>query len=194
MIVPFTGSLPCLQQGRHFYAFFKPARKPPQIRCGSSSRVSGEEFRRHLARIAAADLRRVSGSVPQQEKSAAHARTRMGPRPKRLCDEAFANLTEAPAPKERGVRSLSSRELRAKHAPARPRAEGGNPKGGAALFGQSLPTFCWPESRGPRAACEVPRRGKRVEGESKKFQKRKEGKKAFGKKIIARSLRSAPQG
>ena len=28
----------------------------------------------------------------------------------------------------------------------------GNPKGGAALFGQSLPTFCWPESRGPRAA------------------------------------------
>ena len=119
MIVPFTGSLPCLQQGRHFYAFFKPARKPPQIRCGSSSRVSGEEFRRHLARIAAADLRRVSGSVPQQEKSAAHARTRMGPRPKRLCDEAFANLTEAPAPKERGVRSLSSRELRAKHAPAR---------------------------------------------------------------------------
>ncbi len=29
------------------------------------------------------------------------------------------------------------------------------------------------------AACEVPRRGKRVEGESKKFQKRKEGKKAL---------------
>ena len=33
---------------------------------------------------------------------------------------------------------------------ARPPA--GNPKGGAALFGQSLPTFCWPESRGPGAA------------------------------------------
>ena len=28
----------------------------------------------------------------------------------------------------------------------------GNPKGGAALFGQSLPTFCWSESRGPRAS------------------------------------------
>ena len=33
----------------------------------------------------------------------------------------------------------------------------GNPKGGAALFGQSLPTFCWPESRGPA-------RPERVEG------------------------------
>ena len=49
----------------------------------------------------------------------------------------------------------------------------GNPKGGAALFGQSLPTFCWSESRGPRAAREVPRRGKRVEGKNQKFNRRK---------------------
>ena len=82
---------------------------------------------------------------------------------------------EAPAAKRLGVPSLPSRELRAKHAPARPQR--GNPKGGAALFGQSLPTFCWPESRGPRAACEVPRRGKRVEGKSEIFKKHKRDQK-----------------
>ena len=32
----------------------------------------------------------------------------------------------------------------------------GNPKGGAALFGQSLPTFCWPESRGPARPAKCP--------------------------------------
>ena len=57
--------------------------------------------------------------------------------------------------KRLGVPSLPSRELRPKAAPARPQR--GNPKGGAALFGQSLPTFCWPESRGPA-------RPERVEG------------------------------
>ena len=83
----------------------------------------------------------------------------------------------------------------------RQRDQRGNPKGGAALFGQSLPTFCWPESRGPArpervegkiknlregkedkrksparktvpAACEVPRRGERVEGINYNFKKR----------------------
>ena len=51
--------------------------------------------------------------------------------------------------KRLGVPSLPSRGC-AEGTLARPQR--GNPKGGAALFGQSLPTFCWPESRGPRAA------------------------------------------
>ena len=58
---------------------------------------------------------------------------------------ASANLPEAPAAKRLGVPSLPSRGC-AEGTLARP--QGGIPKGGAALFGQSLPTFCWPESRG----------------------------------------------
>ena len=44
-----------------------------------------------------------------------------------FCGNAFANLPEAPAAQRLGVPSLPSRELRAKHAPARP--QGGIPKG-----------------------------------------------------------------
>ena len=51
------------------------------------------------------------------------------------------------------------------------RPQRGNPKGGAALFGQSLPTFCWPESRGPA-------RPERVEGRKIKFNRRKEDQKS----------------
>ena len=49
------------------------------------------------------------------------------------------------SPRANCVRSTRQRDRR------------GNPKGGAALFGQSLPTFCWSESRGPA-------RPERVEG------------------------------
>ena len=71
-----------------------------------------------------------------------------------FCSNAFANLAEAPAAQRLGVPSLPSRGCAAGTL-ARPQR--GNPKGGAALFGQSLPTFCWPESRGPA-------RPERVEG------------------------------
>ena len=103
--------------------------------------------------------------------------------------------------KRLGVPSLSSRGC-AEGTLARPQR--GNPKGGAALFGQSLPTFCWPESRGPArpervkgkirnlrrhkrdnkrlperkpapAACEVPRRGKRAEGKRQNFKQTQRG-------------------
>ena len=89
-------------------------------------------------------------------KLADHARQRMVPRPIRLASNAPANLPEAPAAQRLGVPSLSSRGC-AEGTLARPQR--GNPKGGAALFGQSLPTFCWPESRGPA-------RPERVEGEN----------------------------
>ena len=61
------------------------------------------------------------------------------------------------------------------------RPQRGNPKGGAALFGQSLPTFCWPESRGPA-------RPERVEGIKIKFNRRKEDKRSPG----AASPKKAP--
>ena len=67
---------------------------------------------------------------------------------------------EAPAAQRRGVPSLPSRGC-AEGTLARPQR--GNPKGGAALFGQSLPTFCWPESRGPA-------RPERVEGKNYNFK------------------------
>ena len=75
---------------------------------------------------------------------------------------------EAPAAKRLGVPSLPSRGC-AEGTLARP--QGGNPKGGAALFGQSLPTFCWPESRGPA-------RPERVEGKSKILRRYKRGQKS----------------
>ena len=68
--------------------------------------------------------------------------------------------------KRLGVPSLPSRGC-AEGTLARPQR--GNPKGGAALFGQSLPTFCWPESRGPA-------RPERVEGKRKKFKRRQRRK------------------
>ena len=99
------------------------------------------------------------------------ARTRLGPRPKRLLRATPSQIcAEAPAAKRLGVPSLPSRGC-AEGTLARPQR--GNPKGGAALFGQSLPTFCWPESRGPA-------RPERVEGKSEIFKKRKENKKAPG--------------
>ena len=52
---------------------------------------------------------------------ASHARTRMGPRPKRLCGNASANRKLLPR-KRLGVPSLPSRELRPQAAPARPPA------------------------------------------------------------------------
>ena len=48
--------------------------------------------------------------------------------------------------------------------------QGGNPKGGAALFGQSLPTFCWSESGGPA-------RPERVKGKIRNIRRRKKDKK-----------------
>ena len=79
--------------------------------------------------------------------------------------------------KRLGVPSLSSRGCAAGTL-ARPPA--GNPKGGAALFGQSLPTFCWPESRGPA-------RPERVEGKNQKLKKREEGKQSPPTKKAGRS-------
>ena len=93
--------------------------------------------------------------VPCQEKSADHARTRMGPRPKWLCGQ---RLRKSPGSscREAARSSVTSlARLWPKATLARPQR--GNPKGGAALFGQSLPTFCWSESRGPA-------RPERVEG------------------------------
>ena len=84
--------------------------------------------------------------------------------------------------KRLGVPSLPSRGC-AEGTLARPQR--GNPKGGAALFGQSLPTFCWPESRGPA-------RPERVEGRSKIYKKQKRDNKRLPAK--KRCLRSAPQG
>ena len=78
-----------------------------------------------------------------------------------FCSNAFANLPEAPAPKERGV-PLSPRANCGRRPRQRAKenfkiwGSGGNPKGGAALFGQSLPTFCWPESRGPARPAKCP--------------------------------------
>ena len=66
--------------------------------------------------------------------------------------------------KRRGVPPPLARLCR-RHSSA---TAGGNPKGGAALFGQSLPTFCWPESRGPA-------RPERVEGRNYNFKERERG-------------------
>ena len=88
-------------------------------------------------------------------KPADHARTRMGQRSLRLCGQ---RLRKSPGSscREAARSSVTSlARLWPKATLARPQR--GNPKGGAALFGQSLPTFCWPESRGPA-------RPERVEG------------------------------
>ena len=93
--------------------------------------------------------------VPKRGKSAGHARMRMVPHPKRLLRQRLRKSARKLLPRKRlGVPSLPSRGC-AEGTLARP--QWGNPKGGAALFGQSLPTFCWPESRGPA-------RPERVEG------------------------------
>ena len=118
--------------------------------------------------------------VPQRGKFAGHAR--LAPLPPRfpngdVCrscanahgtasDKAFAatpsQISRKLLPRKRlGVPSLPSRGC-AEGTLARPQR--GNPKGGAALFGQSLPTFCWPESRGPA-------RPERVEGKNQKLKK-----------------------
>ena len=105
--------------------------------------------------------------VPQRGKSADHARMRMVPRPKRLLRQRLRKSARKLLPRKRlGVPSLPSRGC-AEGTLARPQR--GNPKGGAALFGQSLPTFCWPESRGPA-------RPERVEGKIRNLEKGKEGK------------------
>ena len=61
---------------------------------------------------------------------------------------------------------------------------GGNPKGGAALFGQSLPTFCWPESRGPARPAKCPEGVSASKGKIKNLKKGKGIKKALGKKAV----------
>ena len=169
-----------------FYAFFNPARKPPQIRCGSSSRVSGEEFRRHLARIAAADLRRVSGSVPQQEKSAAHARTRMGPRPKRLLRRSLCKSHRSSS--SEGARSSVTLLARiACEARASATARGGIPKGAQ----PSLASLCL-LSAGQKVGAP---RGLSASKESMiNLKKHERDQESSQEKTSARSLRSAPQG
>ena len=78
-----------------------------------------------------------------------------------FCSNAFANLPEAPAPKERGV-PLSPRANCGRRPRQRAKENfkiGGqraNPKGGAALFGQSLPTLSFSESRGPARPAKCP--------------------------------------
>ena len=66
-------------------------------------------------------LRPLAPCVPRWGTFADHARTRMG-RPKNQDKQATPSqiCAEAPAAKRLGVPSLPSRELRAKHAPARP--------------------------------------------------------------------------
>ena len=94
-----------------------------------------------------------------------------------------ANLPEAPAAQRLGVPSLSSRELRPQAAPARPQ---GVPVGAKPLS-QSLPTFCWPESRGPA-------RPERVEGKIKIFKRRKKGKETSRQKSPgAAAPKTAPE-
>ena len=129
-------------------------------------------------------LRPLAPCVPQGGKSACHARTRMVPRPIRLASNAFASLPEAPAATRLGVPSLPSRGC-AEGTLARP--QWGNPKGGAALFGQSLPTFCWSESGGPA-------RPERVEGQRKIFKKRRRRTNKFPNRKAggAEALKSAP--
>ena len=86
--------------------------------------------------------------------------------------------------KRLGVPSLPSRGC-AEGTLARP--QWGNPKGGAALFGQSLPTFCWSESGGPA-------RPERVEGQRKIFKKRRRRTNKFPNRKAggAEALKSAP--
>ncbi len=107
-------------------------------------------------------LRPLAPCVPQRGKFADHARQRMVPRPKRLLRQ---RLRKSPGSSCREAARSSVTPLARlcrRHSSATAR---GNPKGGAALFGQSLPTFCWPESRGPA-------RPERVEGIRKDFKER----------------------
>ena len=99
--------------------------------------------------------------VPHWGKPADHARTRMGQRPLRLCGQ---RLRKSPGSSCReAARSSVTPLARLWPQATLARPQRGNPKGGAALFGQSLPTFCWPESRGPA-------RPERVEGKNLNFQ------------------------
>ena len=100
------------------------------------------------------------GKSPPIMRASAWDRVRNG-----FCGNAPANLPEAPAAQAaRSSVTLLARLCR-RHSSA---TAGGNPKGGAALFGQSLPTFCWPESRGPA-------RPERVEGRNYNFKERERG-------------------
>ena len=107
-------------------------------------------------------LRPFAPCVPQRGASASHARLRASPsgpqgsqtrKVRRSCANAhgitfvvaFAATppqicAEAPAAKRLGVPSLPLARLWPQATLARPQR--GNPKGGAALFGLSLPTFC----------------------------------------------------
>ena len=112
-------------------------------------------------------------------KPADHARTRMGQRSLRLCGQ---RLRKSPGSSCReAARSSVTPLARLWPQATLARPQRGNPKGGAALFGQSLPTFCWPESRGPA-------RPERVEGIKIKFNRRKEDKRSPG----AASPKKAP--
>ena len=178
------------------------AAAPPPLRVGASPPCPLRSPKGKVCRSRAPVGAALPGPLRSPKgKLADHARQRMVPRPIRLASNAPANLPEAPAAQRLGVPSLSSRGC-AEGTLARPQR--GNPKGGAALFGQSLPTFCWPESRGPArpervkgkirnlrrhkrdnkrlperkpapAACEVPRRGKRVEGKRQNFKQTQRG-------------------
>ena len=109
----------------------------------------------HLHRFGVGAGAPLPPKVPKRGKFADHARMRMVPRSKRLLRATPSQISRKLLPRKRpGVPSLPSRGCAAGTL-ARPQR--GNPKGGAALFGQSLPTFCWPESRGPA-------RPERVEG------------------------------
>ena len=175
---------------------------PPPLRLGASPPCPLRSPKGKVCRSRAPVGAALPGPLRSPKgKLADHARQRMVPRPIRLASNAPANLPEAPAAQRLGVPSLSSRGC-AEGTLARPQR--GNPKGGAALFGQSLPTFCWPESRGPArpervkgkirnlrrhkrdnkrlperkpapAACEVPRRGKRAEGKRQNFKQTQRG-------------------
>ena len=137
---------------------------PPPLRVGGFAPLPPKvpqrgKFAGHARRWG---LRPLAPKVPHWETFACHARTRMGQRPKRL-------LRRSPRKSARKLQPQRGEEFRRPLAriAAAGRASAtarGNPKGGAALFGQSLPTFCWPESRGPA-------RPERVEGRNQKFKK-----------------------
>ena len=130
-------------------------RTPRRLRGWSFGAVGESASACALATAAAPPPLRLGASppcphVPKREsppimRASAWYRVRYG-----FCGNAPANLPEAPAAQRLGVPSLPSRELRAKHAPARPQR--GIPKG-ERLWTALLPTFLQEQkSRGPRAA------------------------------------------
>ena len=136
-----------------------PGRTPRRLRGWSFGAIGEGRERvraRHGRRTSTASgwgLASPCPRVPQREKPADHARQRMVPRSKRPLRQRHR---KSPGSSSR----VSGEEFRRplarlcrRHSSA---TAGGNPKGGAALFGQSLPTFCWPESRGPARPAKCP--------------------------------------